>query len=139
MREVEAEVDRYLTLLRNKIRERGFIQMEVQEALGWGRSYISQLLTKQKTLKVKQVLLILEVIGVDAADFFRELYSRPRPRPRVERRRSEAAPAARRELEELSGVLHRVIEVLLEKRIVTELEVQAAAEAADREATAETS
>ncbi len=76
---VDKEVDRYLTLLRNKIREKGFTQLEVQEALSWGRSYISQLLTKQKSLRVEQVLLILDVIGVDPADFFAELYYPGRP------------------------------------------------------------
>ncbi len=74
---VDNEVDRYLTLLRNKIREKGFTQLEVQEALSWGRSYISQLLTKQKSLRVEQVLLILDVIGVDPAEFFAELYYYP--------------------------------------------------------------
>ena len=64
---VDAEVNRVLTLLRNKIRERGFTQLQVQEALSWGRSYISQLLTKQKSLRVEQVLLILNVIGVPSS------------------------------------------------------------------------
>ncbi len=74
---VDNEVDRYLTLLRNKIREKGFTQLEVQEALSWGRSYISQLLTRQKSLRVEQVLLILDVIGVEPAEFFAELYYYP--------------------------------------------------------------
>ena len=74
MNSIERELDRVLTLLRNKIRERGFTQLEVQEALGWGRSYISQLLTKQKSLRVEQVLLILSVIKVSPPDFFGELY-----------------------------------------------------------------
>ena len=78
MRIVEKEVDQVLTLLRNKIRERGFTQLQVQESLSWGRSYISQLLTKQKSLRVEQVLLILDVIGVDPAEFFAELYHYPR-------------------------------------------------------------
>ncbi len=73
---VDADVDRVLTLLRNKIRERGFTQLEVQEMLGWGRSYISQLLTKQKALRLEQVLLILGVVGIDPSDFFGELYPR---------------------------------------------------------------
>ncbi len=77
MRTIERELDRVLTLLRNKIRERGFTQLEVQEALGWGRSYISQLLTKQKSLRIEQVLLILNVIGVDPGEFFSELYHFP--------------------------------------------------------------
>ncbi len=77
MRILEREIDRILTLLRNKIRERGFTQLEVQEALAWGRSYISQLLTKQKSLRVEQVLLILNVIGVDPGEFYAELYQLP--------------------------------------------------------------
>ncbi len=77
MRTIDRDLDRVLTLLRNKIRERGFTQLEVQEALGWGRSYISQLLTKQKSLRIEQVLLILNVIGVDPGEFFGELYHFP--------------------------------------------------------------
>jgi len=46
--------------------------------LDWGRSYISPLLTKQKSLRVEQVLRILDVIEVEAADFFFELYRFPR-------------------------------------------------------------
>ena len=71
---VERELDRTLTLLRNKIREQGFTQLQVQAELAWGRSYISQLLTKQKSLRVEQVLRILQVIDVEPADFYKELY-----------------------------------------------------------------
>ncbi len=53
--------------------QRGYTQLEVQQELGWGRSYISQLVTKQKSPRVEQVLLILGVIGVDPAEFFAEL------------------------------------------------------------------
>ena len=74
---LEKEIDRILTLLRNKIRERGYTQLEVQEKLGWGRSYISQLLTKQKTLRVEQILSILETIDVDPREFYAELYYLP--------------------------------------------------------------
>jgi transcriptional regulator with XRE-family HTH domain len=71
---IAGELDRVLTLLRNRIRERGFTQLEVQKQLGWGRSYISQLLTKQKALRVEQVLLILQVVGADPGGFFAELF-----------------------------------------------------------------
>lgn len=70
----QEEVDRMLNLLRNKIRERGFTQLKVQADLQWGRSYISQLLTKQKSLRVEQVIQILEVIGIAPAEFFAELF-----------------------------------------------------------------
>ena len=46
MRQVDREVDRYLTLLGNLIRRQSYTQLEVQQALGWGRSYISQLVTR---------------------------------------------------------------------------------------------
>ena len=37
MQNTARDLDRHLTLLRNRIRQRGFTQLEVQEALGWGR------------------------------------------------------------------------------------------------------
>ncbi len=75
MTAIERDIDKWLTLLRNKIVERGFTQAEIQEALGWGKSYISQLLTKQKPLQAEQTLLILSVIGVDPGTFFTELFA----------------------------------------------------------------
>ncbi len=74
MRQVDREIERYLALLGEKVRERGFTQLDVQETLGWGRSYISQLVTKQKALRFDQVLMILSVIEVEPTDFFAELY-----------------------------------------------------------------
>ncbi len=73
MRDITREVDRYLTLLRNKMREQGFTQLEVQDALGWGRSYLSQLMTRQKKLRVDQIFAVLNVIDVAPAEFFAEL------------------------------------------------------------------
>ncbi len=73
----QEEVDRMLITLRNKIREKGFTQLKVQADLKWGRSYISQLLTKQKSLRVEQVLQILDVIGIEPAEFFAELFKWP--------------------------------------------------------------
>lgn len=70
---IERELDRILMLLREYIRQSGYTHLKVQAKLGWGRSYISQLLTKQKSLQVEQMLLILEAIGVDFSEFLREL------------------------------------------------------------------
>ncbi len=74
MRSIERDLDRILNRLRYAIRERGYTQLEVQEVLGWGRSYISQLLNKQKSLRFEQILSILNVIDVTAAEFFGEIY-----------------------------------------------------------------
>ena len=69
------ETRRMLDTLRRLIRERGRTHRDVQKRFAWGESYVSQLLTLQKELRVAQVLMILEAIGVEPADFFAELYS----------------------------------------------------------------
>ena len=74
MSDIDSQLHGCLTLLRNKIRDQGFTQQEVQETLGWGRSYISQILTKQKSLRLEQVLKILDVIEVEPIGFWSELY-----------------------------------------------------------------
>ncbi len=138
MRQVEAEVDRYLTLLGNKIRGQGFTQVEVQEALGWGRSYISQLVTKAKSLRVEQVLLILNIIRVDPAEFFAELYgppgapyaaARPGPAPTY----PGDAEVQGRELRAMQAQLQAMVGLLLEKKVITSRDLRAAGAAADRE------
>ena len=132
MASAEKELDRVLTLLRNKIRERGFTQLEVQEALKWGRSYISQLLTKQKSLRVEQVLLILEIIGVDPGEFFAELYPPPihmlgeygvAARGRAPYNPSAVADGGvpadqRRSFEELRDLLRGVVRLLIDKNVL---------------------
>ena len=108
------EVNRCLTLLRNKIREQGFTQLEVQAALGWGRSYISQLLTRQKNLRLDQVLLILSVIGVDPEEFFAELYPAPFHARHFESRSNDS-----QKLDELRQLLRGLVDLLLEKGILS--------------------
>ena len=148
MMTVERELDRVLTLLRNKIRERGFTQLEVQEALGWGRSYISQLLTKQKSLRIEQVLLILNVIGVDPSEFFGELYhfsvsgasledARRYPNPAMVERfdgagmvGAGAAAEAERNFQELRSLLRGLLRLLSKKGILEDAELSAAVAAA---------
>ncbi len=154
---VDRELDRFLTLLRNKIRERGFTQLEVQEALSWGRSYISQLLTKQKSLRVEQVLLILNVIDVDPAEFFGELYhlacvdrgrsddmTYPEPRPGMAPFNPSviAEPVGpgntlpggfERSFQELQAMLRGLVRLLVDKRVIKVEELTAAVRAGDED------
>ncbi len=88
MGQVEAEMGRCVALLRNKIRRRGFTPQQVQDSLGWGRK-ISRLVKKPKTLQMRHLLLVLDVIGVEPADFFGELYGGTAPPAG----RSEGLPA----------------------------------------------
>ena len=141
---VQIELDRVLMLLRNKIREQGFTQLQVQEKLDWGRSYISQLLTKQKSLRVEQVLLILQVIGVEAADFYQELYRFRRGDAgsakgdrygdyaayggmvaEVDSNSSEELDAMRFDLRSSRTALEGLIRILQEKGVLSEEELSA--------------
>ena len=152
MATADRELDRVLTLLRNKIRERGFTQLEVQEALSWGRSYISQLLTKQKSLRVEQVLLILEVIGVEPGEFFGELYHFPQAEMAMRgmddygmgrRGRAPFNPAAvhdfpdnlgtdgRRSFQEVRSLLRGLVRLLVDKNLINVDELAEAVKASE--------
>jgi transcriptional regulator with XRE-family HTH domain len=125
---VEKEIDRILTLLRNKIREQNFTQLEVQDALGWGRSYISQLLTKQKSLRVEQVLRVLAVIGISPVQFFAELYHFPEgefsPRAEVQNAAARAVDDSvlaqlQEGLEEQRELVRSLVRLLVAKKVIT--------------------
>jgi transcriptional regulator with XRE-family HTH domain len=128
MTTVEPEVDRFLTLLRNKIRERGFTQLDVQQALGWGRSYISQLLTRQKALRVEQVLLILDVIGIEPVEFFQELYATPFYAGAPKDAEEEAR--LRRQLDSLRSLVHGLADLLLAAKVISPEDLSRAVDAA---------
>ncbi len=138
MRTVDRDLGRILAALRNRIRERGFTQLEVQETLGWGRSYISQLMNQQKSLRIEQVLMILEAINVKPADFWSEIFhfgelspSRPEKRPR------RAAPAPwdapdetslPAEMRRTKMLLEGIVTVLMDKNLITPDDLGAAAD-----------
>ncbi|MDA8019161.1 MAG: helix-turn-helix domain-containing protein [Thermoanaerobaculia bacterium] len=131
MKNLDREIERVLSLLRNKIRERGFTQLQVQEQLHWGRSYISQLVTRQKALRLEQILCILDVIGVTPTEFFGELYG-------FDRRGSGfqhdlLGPAGevtqeelRRQLSITQGLVESYAKLLVSKRLLDESDVEQA-------------
>ncbi len=127
--DAERELDRILHLLRRKIRGRGFTQLEVQETLGWGRSYISQLLKKQKSLRVDHVLDILRILDVEPAVFFAELYALPSRLPAQQRRTISAGSPRKEDLMRISRLFRSLTGLLLEKGLITRDELSKAIEA----------
>ena len=87
---VEEQTIKALALLQSLIKEQGFTQLEIQNLLGWGRSYISQLMTRQKGLRFDQILSILGVIDVEPAEFFAQLYRIPLQTASLQEHREEA-------------------------------------------------
>ena len=140
---IDRDLDRVLTRLRNAIHEQGFTQLEVQEALGWGRGYVSQLLTKQKTLRLEQVLTILNVISVKPEDFFGEVFQfgKAQRAPRKARRppgRMVPSPWDRpgdlsAEVRRLRILLEGLVRVLERKDLITDGDLSAAVERARSE------
>ncbi len=129
MRSVDREVDRYLTLLGNKIRQQGFTQLEVQQALGWGRSYISQLVTKQKSLRIEQVLAILHVVGIEPDAFFAELY-RGSPRSDIGHHQPSSHTPPHQQLDEMTALLRGLTALLRQKGLITGTGLREAVEVA---------
>ena len=74
LNQTEVHLEKIVNLLRSKMKEGGFTQVAVQKELGWKSSYISQIFSSTKSLRVDQMLQILAVIGLDPADFFREIF-----------------------------------------------------------------
>ncbi len=74
MKRVDAEVEKVLEVLRQKIKDQGLTQQQIQDMFGWGRSYVSQLLTAEKALRFDQIVMILSAIGMDSGEFFAEVY-----------------------------------------------------------------
>ena len=138
MRTVDRDLDRVLARLRQAILERGYTQLEVQEVLGWGRSYISQLLTKQKSLRVEQILQILNVIDFDPADFFGEIYQFGKfaeTRPGRGARRAAPVPLDTADgdtlLDDLRcarNLLDELVIALMDKNLITSDDLDRAAE-----------
>ncbi len=143
MASMDREVKQILTLLRSKIRESGYTQIQVQRQLDWGRSYISQLLNRGKALRVEQVLKILETIKVEPREFYAELYQFPRPEAHLRNLDEYAEPEALdaasftkilgedaaeadglsddffRNYRELRAMVRAVVQVLIENEMVT--------------------
>ncbi len=123
MRTVDQDLDRVLTLLKARMRDRGYTQLEVQEHLGWGRSYISQLVNRDKSIRVDQLLAILNVIGVKAEDFWAEIYrSGAFGRPIRARR----AGTLHEDLRRTRRLLDEFVTVLTRKGLITADELDGA-------------
>lgn len=100
-----------LDLLRKKIRERSFSELEVEKALGWQANHIRLLTFGMKGLHVEEVLKILAVIGVEPEEFFIELYGPP------------PSPELHRQLARLSAQVNHLADLLVEKQVVTASEL----------------
>jgi hypothetical protein len=71
--QVRAQLQRVTAHLLAAIRRRGFSRSAVRRRLGWGRCRIRQALEHQRPLRFADMLEILDLLGIEPADFFAEL------------------------------------------------------------------
>jgi transcriptional regulator with XRE-family HTH domain len=76
---VEDEVRRATKLLETVMQTAGLTRKELDQRLGAGPGYVSQVLTGRMELKLRHILAILQVLDVDPSIFFQTLYPGDRP------------------------------------------------------------
>lgn len=77
-KERQEEVVPVLEAIRTMIRRSDLSQRQVEEEAGFSKGYLSQLLAHNLDLKMWHVLAILEVFDIEPADFFEDVFPRPK-------------------------------------------------------------
>ncbi len=86
---IDDEIRRCAKLLESLVRMGGMSARQLEERLGYGAGTVHRLFNGRIELKLRHVLLILEVVGIPPSQFFREVF------PEDERPRGEPETAAR--------------------------------------------
>jgi transcriptional regulator with XRE-family HTH domain len=75
---LDDEVKRATKLLETVMQAAGLTRKELDQRLGAGPGYISQVLTGRMELKYRHIISILRALDVDPGAFFQSLYPEPR-------------------------------------------------------------
>jgi transcriptional regulator with XRE-family HTH domain len=76
---IEDEVRRATKLLETVMQAAGLTRKDLDQRLGAGPGYVSQVLTGRMELKFRHVLAILRALDVEPSLFFQTLYPETRP------------------------------------------------------------
>lgn len=102
-REKDEDVTRILAMLRDAVRFSNLPNREVERRLGSASGSLSRLFAGSGELKLRQILDILEIVGLPPANFFRVAFSEPDDSPeslRMERILLHSYPLPRPETPE---------------------------------------
>lgn len=86
---IEDDIRRCAKMLESVVRMDGLSARQLEEKLNYGAGTVNRLFSGKIELKLRHILLILEVIGIPPSQFFREVF------PEDERPRSESEMASR--------------------------------------------
>lgn len=115
--EVAPTYDRILTVLRASIHASGRTQIEIDHAIGRRKGYLSHVFQRRVQLKVRDLLAVIDELGMDPGAFLGYLIlphgpRQPRPQPprgsagaAAAELEAEPEPAPRGELETLIATL----------------------------------
>lgn len=76
---IEDEVRRATKLLETVMQASGLTRKELDQRLGAGPGYVSQVLTGRMELKFRHILAVLRALDVEPSVFFQTLYPENRP------------------------------------------------------------
>ena len=76
---IEDEVRRATKLLETVMQAAGLTRKDLDQRLGAGPGYVSQVLTGRMELKLRHILAILRALDVEPSIFFQTLYPESRP------------------------------------------------------------
>ena len=83
---VEDDIRRCAKMLESVVRMDGLSARQLEEKLGYGAGTVNRLFSGKIELKLRHILLILEVIGIPPSQFFHEVFpedDRPRSEPEM--------------------------------------------------------
>ena len=83
---IEEDIRRCAKMLESVVRMDGLSARQLEEKLGYGAGTVNRLFSGKIELKLRHILLILEVIGIPPSQFFREVFpedDRPRSEPEM--------------------------------------------------------
>ena len=83
---IEDDIRRCAKMLESVVRMDGLSARQLEEKLNYGAGTVNRLFSGKIELKLRHILLILEVIGIPPSQFFREVFpedDRPRSEPEM--------------------------------------------------------
>ncbi|HYU34549.1 MAG TPA: helix-turn-helix transcriptional regulator [Thermoanaerobaculia bacterium] len=83
---VDDDIRRCAKMLESVVRMHGLSARQLEEKLGYGAGTVNRLFSGKIELKLRHILLILEVIGIPPSQFFAEAFpddERPRNEPEM--------------------------------------------------------
>ncbi|MGH9362611.1 MAG: helix-turn-helix domain-containing protein [Thermoanaerobaculia bacterium] len=110
---VELAVERIRRALRRRIRDEGKSLREVEDRLGVGRDYLSQLLRGSMDLKAKHLFALFEVLEMEPGEFFLALFPVRGPQKRLD----EEFIAVRQDVS--IAVLRKLVWTLQERGLIS--------------------